>query len=100
MVHPDDELALDAEQGLLYQSPPPDIRKQLLHRLRQQQEQQAQATAQPRVPLTFQGHHIALLANVANELEAETARQQGAEGIGLLRTELLFAAEKTWPNEQ
>lgn len=45
------------------------------------------------------GRTISLLANIASEAEAEAARQWGAEGIGLLRTEFLFATAQTLPNE-
>jgi phosphoenolpyruvate-protein kinase (PTS system EI component) len=39
------------------------------------------------------------LANVGSKTEAEAARQWGAEGIGLLRTEFLLANTPTLPNE-
>ena len=40
---------------------------------------------------------IAILANVASAREAEAAAQAGAEGIGLVRTELLFLGRRTPP---
>ena len=97
-----DELALDADAGRLYLHPSAEVRAELASRLALQQKQQAAnklAAQQTQEPVTFQGRHIALLANVGNEAEAEAARQWGAEGIGLLRTEFLFATSATLPDE-
>jgi phosphoenolpyruvate-protein kinase (PTS system EI component) len=49
--------------------------------------------------VTIDGRRIHLLANIGSEAEAEAARQWGAEGIGLLRTEFLFATALTLPDE-
>ena len=97
-----DELALDADAGRLYLHPSAEVRAELASRLALQQKQQTAhklAAQQTREPVTFQGRRIALLANVGNEAEAEAARQWGAEGIGLLRTEFLFATSATLPDE-
>ncbi len=42
-------------------------------------------------------HGIAILANVASVLEAEAAAAAGADGIGLVRTELLFLGRNAPP---
>jgi len=97
-----DELALDADAGRLYLHPSAEVRAELASRLALQQKQQAAnklAAQQTRETVTFQGRRISLLANVGNEAEAEAARQWGAEGIGLLRTEFLFATSATLPDE-
>ena len=103
VIRTGDELGLDAEAGLLYVHPPQEVRAQLAARVAERQAQwtaqQAQARqAQP--PLIINGRRIALLANVGSEAEAEAARQWGAEGIGLLRSEFLFAAASTLPDEE
>ncbi len=102
VIHNGDELALDADRGVLYHLPPPEVRAQLAQRLEEQRRQLAAnklAAWQARAPVIINDRRIHLLANVANEAEAEAARQWGAEGIGLLRTEFLFAAAKTLPDE-
>jgi len=43
---------------------------------------------------TSQGKSIKVFANVTDENSAKTAKEEGAEGIGLLRTEFLFKEEK------
>jgi phosphoenolpyruvate-protein phosphotransferase len=79
------------------------VRAQLAQRLEEQQQQLAAsklAASEARAPVIINDRRIHLLANVANEAEAEAARQWGAEGIGLLRTEFLFAAAATLPDEE
>src|SRR5258708_1072158 len=46
-----------------------------------------------------EGTPIAVLANVGSVAEARSAGEWGAEGIGLLRTEFLFAERTTLPDE-
>src|SRR2546423_5249788 len=102
MIHTGDELGLDADNGLLYHRPPAEVRTRLEQRLAEQQQQRAalKATAQQgQAPVTIDGRRIHLLANIGSEAEAEAARQWGAEGIGLLRTEFLFATASTLPDE-
>ena len=41
---------------------------------------------------------VSIVANVASALEAEAAVRAGAEGIGLVRTELLFLGRSTPPS--
>jgi phosphoenolpyruvate-protein phosphotransferase len=46
---------------------------------------------------TRDGHHVAILANVGSLPDAQAAAAMGAEGIGLLRTEFLFAQHASLP---
>ncbi len=46
------------------------------------------------------GRHIALWANIGRPAEARLAREYGAEGIGLFRTEFLFLDRETPPDEE
>jgi phosphotransferase system enzyme I (PtsI) len=48
---------------------------------------------------TIDGHRVSLLANVDVLEEIEGAREHGAEGIGLFRTEFLYLARTTLPIE-
>jgi phosphoenolpyruvate-protein phosphotransferase len=45
------------------------------------------------------GHRLALWANIGHPDQARLALQQGAEGIGLFRTEFLFLDRSTAPSE-
>jgi len=50
--------------------------------------------------LTSTGTKITILANVSNLEDAKAAKEEGAEGIGLLRTEFLFGETKPSLEEQ
>ena len=102
LIRTGDELGLDADNGLLYVNPPPEIRESLLRRQTAQQEQRAalkSAAQQARSSLIVHGRPVHLMANIGSEAEAEAAREWGAQGIGLLRTEFLFARTSTLPGE-
>jgi len=49
--------------------------------------------------VTTDGVHIKLLANISNAADLEASFAHGAEGSGLLRTELLFMGSNTLPDE-
>jgi phosphocarrier protein FPr len=102
VIHTGDELGLDADNGLLYHHPVAEVRTQLTQRLAEQQRQRVALLSkaqQAASVVSIDGRRILLLANIGSEAEAEAARQWGAEGIGLLRTEFLFAAASTLPGE-
>ena len=102
IIHSGDELGLDADNGLLYHQPTGEMQAQLVKRIAELEQQRAtlKAAAQKeQAPIIFDGRHIQLLANVGSEAEAEAARQWNAQGIGLLRTEFLFAKATTLPDE-
>jgi phosphoenolpyruvate-protein phosphotransferase len=52
------------------------------------------------VALTLDGHHIEVVANVRNAQDAQEAVANGAEGVGLLRSEFLFDDRATAPSEE
>jgi phosphoenolpyruvate-protein kinase (PTS system EI component) len=49
--------------------------------------------------VTTDGHRVTVLGNVASAVEVRAALQAGAEGVGLLRTELLLLDANGWPTE-
>lgn len=51
-------------------------------------------------PVTADGHRIRLHANIGLPFEVDRAMQEGAEGIGLFRTEFLFMDRSSVPNEE
>lgn len=94
-------VVLDAANGRL-ELTPDDARHAQVHQLRdaqklrrQQQHAQAQGTAS-----TQDGVRIEVAANVASSAEAQLAFENGADGVGLLRTEFLFVDRRTAPDEQ
>src|SRR5262249_45448648 len=58
-----------------------------------------QALVNARKRVTFKGRHIDVLANVGSPADARQATANGADGIGLLRTEFLFLDRADPPSE-
>ncbi|MCD7041159.1 phosphoenolpyruvate--protein phosphotransferase [Pseudomonas sp. MAFF 311096] len=94
-------VVLDAANGRL-ELAPSDARHAEVHQIRdaqklRRQQQQAQAQQPAR---TSDGVSIEVAANVASSAEAQVAFENGADGVGLLRTEFLFVDRRTAPDEQ
>lgn len=93
-------LAIDGQQGRVWVDPPPD--KQAA--LKEEREawlagREAARTAGQQPALTRDGHRVEVVANIRGAADAKVALQHGAEGVGLLRTELLFLDRLTEPSE-
>ncbi|WLH27239.1 phosphoenolpyruvate--protein phosphotransferase [Pseudomonas sp. FP215] len=94
-------VVLDAANGRL-ELAPSEARHAEVHQIRETQklrrkEQQAQAQ---QAAQTSDGVTIEVAANVASSSEAQLAFANGADGVGLLRTEFLFVDRRTAPDEQ
>lgn len=50
--------------------------------------------------VTQDGHQVEVVANIGSVEGAKTAIDNGAEGVGLLRTEFLYMERKTLPDEE
>ncbi len=50
--------------------------------------------------MTEDGKHIELAANIGQVEDLESALANGAEGIGLFRTEFLYMGKKAFPSEE
>jgi phosphoenolpyruvate-protein phosphotransferase len=68
-----------------------------VHEGRLRQRELASARTLPAV--TGDGRRIRLLCNASTQAEVEAGLDAGAEGVGLLRTELAFLESKDWPTE-
>lgn len=82
---------VDGDGGRLILSPDPAAQAQAL---------QAAEEPAPRRVAYPDGRPLAVAANVGSLQEAELAKEAGAEGIGLFRTELLFLSRDTAPSEE
>lgn len=94
-------VVLDAANGRL-ELAPSEARHAQVHQLRDaQQQRRQQQQAQAQLPArTRDGVGIEVAANVASSAEAQVAFENGADGVGLLRTEFLFVDRRTAPDEQ
>src|SRR3982751_2955217 len=95
------EILLDGYSGLLILNPTPET---LWHygELQQRKDQVAEQLTGLRETksTTSDGRHIVLSANIELPKEAESVVRNGAEGIGLYRTEFLYLNRPTVPSEE
>ncbi|GAB4533150.1 MAG: phosphoenolpyruvate--protein phosphotransferase [Anaerolineales bacterium] len=93
--------ALDGFRGHFWVQPDAETRAALLTRREQWRARQQALLAQVhQAAVTRDGHRLEVAANAGSLEEAVAARRQGAEGIGLLRTEFLFLQRLTPPDEE
>ena len=89
------KLILDSQAGVVVIEPNEDDlskAEQLVQKEKQIQLQSAEKRFNEAI--TTQGKKIKVLANVSDPASAKIAKEEGAEGIGLLRSEFLFKEEK------
>jgi phosphoenolpyruvate-protein kinase (PTS system EI component) len=68
-----------------------------VHSRRQLREERVAARGLPAV--TRDGRIVSLLCNASTAAEVTAGLEAGAEGVGLLRTELAFLEARAWPTE-
>src|SRR5207248_638773 len=96
-----DEIGVDADRGMVWLRPDDDTRTRLRDRAARVAERAERDRRERRQPArTADGRTIRLLANAGTEAEVQAALEAGAEGIGLLRSELAFLEAPAWPGEQ
>lgn len=86
-----DELGIDGFSGVVYREIDDEIRRLLIGRRdswMEERERLRKAAEQPSV--TLDGQSYPILANIGTPADVPGVIRNGAEGVGLLRTELLF----------
>jgi len=100
-IAPGQIVVLDADHGRLELSPDAARREGVALAHGQQQLRRQQQQSQAQLPAdTRDGLRIEVAANVASATEAGEAHQQGADGVGLLRTEFLFVDRRSAPDQE
>jgi len=95
LLEEDRTVILDAHSGVIVTDPSRNDLENAKKRLAKDLKQRNKALRNRFEPaITTQGRSIKTLANVTDADSAKTAKEEGAEGIGLLRTEFLFKEEK------
>jgi phosphocarrier protein FPr len=94
-------LALDGTQGWIWVEPDPVA----VSELQSQRQawlvaQQAAQTAAQQPALTRDGQQVKVVANIGGLADVQVALDNGAEGVGLLRTEFLYLNRTTPPSEE
>ena len=94
-------LLVDGERGEVVAYPDETTRQEFVarhHKAAVRAETESKVAHEPAI--TQDGHQFEIVANIGSPQEASFALEQGAEGIGLLRTEFLYLDRKTEPGEE
>jgi multiphosphoryl transfer protein len=95
------EVVLDATAGLLDAEPDAARLTAATDAIHRRASHRAAALAQMRAPaVTRDQRTIEVAANVANDDDVRAAIAHGADGVGLMRTELLFVDRQDEPTEE
>lgn len=93
--------AVDGDEGRLYLEPDEDTTKRLRALQEKHHSAALQLEALRELPtVTKDGRSIRLFANIAGPDDLEKAAQNGAEGIGLFRSEFLYLGRDSYPDEE
>lgn len=95
-----DLLAVDGREGHVYLSPGPEV-EAAYRKLQREYVNMRERLVDNRdqEPISLDGTHVELLANVNGPDDAAMAVRAGASGVGLYRTEYLFLTHPTLPDE-
>jgi phosphoenolpyruvate-protein kinase (PTS system EI component) len=93
-------IVVDGGEGLVHAEPDAERVRHARSAAARRTRAREHAAEQRAVPArTLDGRRITVLANVAGAVELRLALDAGAEGVGLLRTELAFLQADTWPTQ-
>ncbi len=99
-IHDGQLVVLDAQTGELILDPTPEVLANFEARRIEQEAVAQRRLKLVHVPAVWRlKHPIQLLANIEEPEEAELAVNQGAEGVGLFRSEFLFLDRPQLPGE-
>ncbi|QXI37727.1 phosphoenolpyruvate--protein phosphotransferase [Pseudomonas xantholysinigenes] len=92
-------LLLDGQRGRVAVDPPADeLQRALAERDARERRLQIAWANRHEPALTRDGHAVEVFANIGESNGIDKVVEQGAEGIGLLRTELIFMAHPQLPD--
>lgn len=96
-----DQIIVDGESGEVFINPPSSIVKQFQNKLTSLNKALQDLQAFKNITATTKdGVHIELAANIGKPNEVELALNNGAESIGLFRTEFLYMNHSNLPSEE
>ena len=98
---PDRQLVVDGYNGRVYVNPHPDLLSRFKSLLAEDEalfEELAPLAEQPAA--TSDGHAVPLWVNTGVAADVQRAREFGAEGVGLYRTEVSFLLRDRFPSEE
>ena len=98
---PGEPVMVDGEDGQAILAPSPERVRRARAAMAARQRARERAAADRDLPaVTREGHAVAVLTNAAAAAEVSAGLAAGAEGAGLIRTELAFLEASGWPTEE
>jgi phosphotransferase system enzyme I (PtsI) len=96
-----DMMVLDGTTGILLVNPAPEVVEQYVEKRKQQlATTRFLQSLKSKEAITTDGTAVHLSANIGSIEDMEQALEYGAQGVGLLRTELLFMQSNSLPTEE
>jgi phosphotransferase system enzyme I (PtsP) len=97
----DTEMIVDAYQGRIYVQPSRVLRKRYKDIIKEEKQLVAGLEAYKDLPAeTPDGHRVALYVNTGLMADVARAKDRGAEGVGLYRSEIPFMLRERFPGEE
>ncbi|MCA1643265.1 MAG: HPr family phosphocarrier protein [Acidobacteria bacterium] len=94
------EVIVDASRGFAISDPTPEVARFYERESKTLRRREAELTRRAASPATTtDGRVVEVAANVSSAEEARAALARGADGVGLFRTEMLFAGRDSAPTE-
>lgn len=94
------EIVLDANNGIIDEHPSDEKRQRVGEQINQSVLRRiAMLESATNAACTTDGIRIEVAANISNDLDARTGVDNGADGVGLLRTEFLFSERQHMPDQ-
>ncbi|WP_339064224.1 phosphoenolpyruvate--protein phosphotransferase [Tepidibacillus marianensis] len=100
-VKPGDYLIVDGLEGVVYLNPTSSqVEKYAAKNKVYNAERAELAKLKTEPSITKDGHQVEIVANIGNPNDAKGAVTNGAEGIGLFRSEFLYMGRESLPSEE
>ncbi len=92
---------VDGNQGVIYVDPDAETMKKM-EALKKEEEEKKELllTFKNKESITLDGKKVLTYANIGNVKDLALVLQNGAEGIGLFRSEFLYLEAETYPTEE
>lgn len=98
-LNAENHIIIDGTPGILITAPDEKVLRYYRNEMAVLENMQQQMLANVRQPaMTRDNHSVEVVANIASLAEAESAFSNGAEGIGLFRTEMSFMDRESAPD--
>lgn len=95
------EVMVDGDRGIVIPSINPDVRRFYDREQKTQQRRREKGLEQAlKVATTSEGRRLEVAANATSAEETTAALENGADGIGLFRTEMIFLGREEPPSEE